>query len=216
MNLKTDEFIDRLRKRLEQPLPGEERQFMMAPLKRERIADVPIETRQPRKSAVLILLFPENGILRTVLIERPVYEGIHSGQVAFPGGKFDEEDKELVNTALREANEELGILTEEVTILGHLTELYITPSNFLVTPFIGFTDKVPVFVPDPREVGKLITIDIELLNDISIKGIKTIVHSSGIKIKTPYYDVEGLTVWGATAMIISELNAVIEESKTIS
>jgi hypothetical protein len=75
---------------------------------------------------------------------------------------------------------------------------------------------IPVFIPNTREVNKVITIDVEALNDISIKGLKSIVHSNGYKIKTPYYDVEGLTVWGATAMIISELNAVIGESKVIS
>lgn len=210
-----ERFIERVKKRLEQTLPGEDRQFLMAPLKRERIRDI-TNDRNPRKSAVLILLYPLEDKAMTVLIERPLYEGIHSGQVAFPGGKFDEGDGELVNTALREAFEEIGVASNEISILGQLTEVYITPSNFMVTPFIGYMKTVPVFIPNLREVNKVITIDLELLNDISIRGIKTITHSSGFKFKTPYYDVEGLTVWGATAMIISELNAVVEESLIIS
>jgi 8-oxo-dGTP pyrophosphatase MutT (NUDIX family) len=211
-----DEFIEKLKKRLEHPLPGEEHQYKMAPLKRSRMSELAMDKINPRKSAVLILLFPFEDKIKTVLIERPVYEGVHSGQVAFPGGKFDIEDISLMNTALREAEEEIGINKSQVTILGNLTDLYIMPSNFLVTPFIGFMKSVPVFLPDSREVNKIITIDIELLSDISIRGEKTISHSNGYKIKTPYYSVEGLTVWGATAMIISEFNAVVEESKTIS
>jgi 8-oxo-dGTP pyrophosphatase MutT (NUDIX family) len=210
-----DKFIEKLKKRLEHPLPGEEHQYKMAPFKRSRMSELAMDKIDPRKSAVLILLFPFEDKIKTVLIERPVYEGVHSGQVAFPGGKFDKDDISLMNTALREAEEEVGINKSQVTILGNLTDLYIMPSNFLVTPFIGFMKSVPVFLPDPREVNKVITIDIELLSDISIKGEKTISHSNGYKIKTPYYSVEGLTVWGATAMIISEFNAVVEESKAI-
>lgn len=211
-----DKFIEKLRKRLKHPLPGEEHQYKMAPLKRLRMSELAMEKIEPRKSAVLILLFPFENVIKTVLIERPVYEGVHSGQVAFPGGKFEKNDIKLVNTALREAEEEIGIKKDIVNILGNLTDLYIMPSNFLVTPFIGFMESVPVFLPDPREVNKIITIDLELLSDISIRGEKTISHSNGYKIKTPYYSVEGLTVWGATAMIISELNAIVKESKAIS
>lgn len=211
-----DKFIERLRKRLQQPLPGEEHQFLMAPLHRERMRDLPVHALDPRKSAVLILLFPQDDKVRTVLIERPVYDGVHSGQVAFPGGKFDPGDAELVNTALRETFEEIGVPGNEITVIGRLTDLYINPSNFLVSPFIGYMKRVPEFVPDAREVNKVITIDLDLLKDTSIKGMKTITHSSGFKLKTPYYEVEGLTVWGATAMIISELNTVLEEADLIS
>ncbi|MDF2438904.1 MAG: CoA pyrophosphatase [Bacteroidota bacterium] len=208
-------FITELKRRLQQPLPGEEIQFQMAPVKRERLSEIPLSERNPRSSAVLILLYPYNNSIRTVLIERPVYEGVHSGQVSFPGGKFEPQDKILENTALREAEEEIGIKSSDVSVLGRLTDLYISPSNFLVSPIIGYTDHIPVFSPDPREVNKVITIGLDLLNDISIRGVKTITYSGGYKIKTPYYNVEGLTVWGATAMIISELNAVVADVNAI-
>lgn len=210
-----ERFIEELRERLTKPLPGENRQFEMAPVKRERISQIERSARTPRQSAVMIILYPQNNLLRTVLIERPVYEGVHSGQVAFPGGKFDEADKTLDRTALRETEEEIGIPATEIRVLGNLTDLYINPSNFLVTPFIGFMKNTPVFKANQREVNKIITIGLNELNDINIKGIKTLTHSSGMKIKTPYYEVEGLTVWGATAMIISELNAIVEEVNAI-
>jgi 8-oxo-dGTP pyrophosphatase MutT (NUDIX family) len=208
-------FIERLEKRLQEVLPGEETQFLMAPEKRPKIKDISPESFDPKRSAVLILLFPINNILKTVLIQRPEYNGVHSGQVAFPGGKFEEADKELANTALRETFEEIGISPADVKILGKLTDLYINPSNFLVAPFVGFMNQVPAFKPNEREVKKIIVIDLDLLGDMAIQGVKTLTHNNGTKIKTPYYDVEGLTVWGATAMIISELNAVIADTKTI-
>jgi 8-oxo-dGTP pyrophosphatase MutT (NUDIX family) len=205
------DFIVKLESRLRLDLPGEEAQFSMAPYSRKRISDIPMEKYQPKRSAVLILLFPEGESVRTLLIQRPEYDGVHSGQIGFPGGKFEEEDKDLRNTAIREASEEIGIIPGEITVIGHLTDLYITPSNFLVSPFIAFSSRRPLLQPDLREVQRIIEVDLLSLSDPSIKGEKVIHHSSGLKIKTPYYDVEGLTVWGATAMMISELNAVVSD-----
>jgi 8-oxo-dGTP pyrophosphatase MutT (NUDIX family) len=210
-----EHFIKNLKNRLSQPLPGEEKQFLMAPMERQRIKDIPSDSYDPKKSSVLILLFPIKNILKTILIKRPEYDGVHSGQVAFPGGKFEDGDGHLANTALRETEEEIGVKADGIEILGKLTDLYINPSNYLVSPFIGYMDSIPSFKQNEYEVQKIIVVSLELLNDISIQGIKTIRHSNGSKIKTPYYDVEGLTVWGATAMIISELNSVVAESKTI-
>lgn len=208
-------FIDQLKIRLQQPLPGEDIQFAMAPLARERIREIPKENYHPRKSAVLILLFPANNSIHTVLIERPVYEGVHSGQIAFPGGRFEDGDVDLGQTALRETFEEIGVQPQGIEILGRLTDLYISPSNFLVSPFIGYTATIPDFIPDAREVQSIIITDLFSMGSME-KGAKTITHSSGFKIKTPYYEIEGFTVWGATAMMISELNAVIAEAKAIS
>lgn len=207
-------FIDQLSARLLQPLPGEEAQFRMAPVARERIRDIPAGSYRPRKSAVLILLFPLAESTGLVLIERPLYDGVHSGQVAFPGGKFEERDLSLRQTALREASEEVGVNPAEIKMIGQLTDIYINPSNFLVSPYIGYADRMPVFTPDAREVKSIIVADLFALGEEGIRGEKTITHSSGFKIKTPYYEIEGLTVWGATAMMISELNAVVKEVVT--
>lgn len=209
-------FIEQLKIRFQKPMPGEEAQFLMAPFNRQRIQQIDPEKYNPKKSAVLILLFPVENCIYTVLIQRPVYEGIHSGQAAFPGGKFEEIDIDLEQTALRETFEEVGVPSNDIEIIGQLTDLYINPSNFLVSPFIGFVNKQPDFIMDAYEVQKIITVDLFSLNDAGIKSEKTITHSNGYKIKTPYYEIDGLTVWGATAMMISELNVIVEESKFIS
>ncbi|OFY82591.1 MAG: hypothetical protein A3F72_00305 [Bacteroidetes bacterium RIFCSPLOWO2_12_FULL_35_15] len=208
-------FIEQIKIRLKEPLPGEDAQLLMAPSRRQFPEEFLVHPNA-KKSAVLILLFPFNNSIHTILIQRPVYEGVHSGQVSFPGGKYEESDLLLSFTALREASEEVGIKTNTVEIIGKLTDLYIRPSNFLVSPFIAYTGQVPDFVIDNHEVQKIISVDLFALDNNEIRSEKTILHSSGSKIKTPYYEIEGLTVWGATAMIISELNRIVNESKIIS
>lgn len=206
-------FIEQLKTRLQQPLPGEEAQYRMAPISRLQNKFISPDIYNPKKSAVLILLFPDHTHIKTVFIERPVYEGVHSGQVAFPGGKFEESDTDLKQTALRETFEEIGVSPDKITIIGQLTDLYINPSNFLVSPFIGYLNEPPDFIIDPREVQKIVTYDLFDLNNDTIRSEKEITFSGGFTLKTPYYDIEGLTVWGATAMMISELNALVEESR---
>lgn len=208
-------FIEQLKIRLQESLPGEEVQFQMAPITRQRITTTLTEQYQPVKSAVLILLFPVEKNIHTLFIHRTEYNGVHSAQVAFPGGKFDETDIDLEQTALREAHEEIGINPKQVKIIGKLTDIYITPSNYLVSPFIGFLNGMPKFVMNTHEVQQIITTDLFHLNNAKIRSEKIITHSNGDKIKTPYYEIEGLTVWGATAMMISELNVVAEEVKNI-
>lgn len=205
-------FIDKLKKQLQEPLPGENAQFAMAPVSRERMKELNLVALKPKKSAVLVLIYNQNDSFKTVLIQRPTYDGVHSAQIAFPGGKFEETDIDLLHTALRETQEEIGIDTQQLEIIGKLTDVYISPSNFLVSPFIAYTSQTPIFKADTREVERIITTDILGLNDSNIKGIKTITHSNGYKIKSPYYNIEGHTVWGATAMMISELNAILERS----
>lgn len=206
-------FIEQLKIRLQQPLPGEEAQYLMAPISRLQNKFLSPEIYNPKKSAVLILLYPDNEHIKTVLIERPVYEGVHSGQVAFPGGKFEEMDIELKQTALRETFEEIGVSPENINIIGQLTDLYINPSNFLVSPFIGYVNEKPDFIKDPHEVQQIVTYNLFELNNDAIRSEKEITFSGGFTLKTPYYDIEGLTVWGATAMMISELNALVKESR---
>lgn len=204
-------FIEQLKIRLQQALPGEKAQFLMAPSGRQKGHDKDIEKLNPRQSAVLILLFPSETGINTLFIQRPVYDGVHSGQVAFPGGKFEETDMDLQQTALRETFEEIGVSADDIQVIGKLTDLYIPPSNFLVSPYIGFIDKQPEFVINAYEVQRIIEADLFSLNEESILTEKVITHSSGFKIKAPCYELEGLTIWGATAMMISELNVVVHE-----
>jgi 8-oxo-dGTP pyrophosphatase MutT (NUDIX family) len=208
-------FIEQLKIRLQQPLPGEAAQFRMAPVNRQRISQEHTGKYKPVKSAVLILLFPAEASIHTLLIQRTEYDGVHSAQIAFPGGKFDDTDTDLQQTALRETQEEIGVDPKQVEIIGKLTDIYITPSNYLVSPFVGVLSTLPALTIDTHEVQQVITTDLFHLNNSAIRSEKKIMHSNGSKIKTPYYEVRGLTVWGATAMMISELNAVAEQAKKI-
>ncbi len=163
-----------------------------------------------RLGAVLILFYPLENDIHTVLIQRPSYEGVHSAQVAFPGGKKEEQDKDLITTALREAEEEVNIHQGSVRVLNQLTELYIPPSNFLVTPVVGVATERPNLQPDAREVQDIMEVSLTELMDKSVRGVKEITPREGVTFNSPYYNIQGRTVWGATAMMISELNAVLE------
>jgi 8-oxo-dGTP pyrophosphatase MutT (NUDIX family) len=158
--------------------------------------------------AVLILLYEEGNTIKTCFIERTQYDGVHSGQIAFPGGK-KEADETLEQTALREAEEEIGVNASDVVILGRLTELYIPPSNFLVHPFVGTIDYKPDFLPQEAEVAEVVEFSVDDLADVRLRGQKKIKLSSGSVVETPYFDLHGKIVWGATAMIISEFLEVI-------
>jgi len=159
-------------------------------------------------SAVLVLLYPVNAKIYTVLMLRPQEQGVHSGQVSFPGGKYEETDGTFMNTALREAGEEMGIIKEQVIIVGELSPLYIPPSNFLVHPFVGYMTEKPVIQPSKDEVKQVIEANIELLLDDTLKDRK-IIEVRGYKIDTPFYNIYGNVVWGATAMILSELEDLL-------
>ena len=193
------------------PLPGTEAQFKMANaerrlnLKRYSVPD------NSRRSAVLILLYESNKAIRFPLIVRPVYDGVHSGQIALPGGSFEEEDKDLQTTALRETEEETGIFSANVKVLGKLSDLYIPPSNFLVTPFVGVHKTKPEFIPHTREVARIVEMDLEKIMDEKLIREKNITLSNGLTILAPYFDLDGLVVWGATAMILSEFRSVVFE-----
>jgi 8-oxo-dGTP pyrophosphatase MutT (NUDIX family) len=172
------------------------------------LKDLLANANNPRDSAVLVLLYPADEKIYVLLMLRTTDTGVHSGQVSFPGGKYETEDGTFKNTALREAGEELGIVKEQVTIIGELSPLYIPPSNFLVHPFVGYSIEKPTILPSNAEVNKVIKMDIELLFDDNLKQRKTI-DVRGYSIDTPYYNIYGNVVWGATAMILSEFEEIL-------
>ncbi|HNW89509.1 MAG TPA: CoA pyrophosphatase [Bacteroidales bacterium] len=164
-----------------------------------------------RKSSVLIPLFEKNSKIFTVLIQRPEYNGVHSAQVSFPGGGYEDKDLSLENTALRETEEEIGIDRTKINIIGSLTDLYIPPSNYRVKPFIGYCNDIGELIPDKHEVKKILTVEInEFSGRKNIKS-KMIRIKNGAEFETSYYDIMGLTVWGATAMILSEFAELYDE-----
>ncbi len=201
-----------LRQRLSLPLPGVDAHYKMANKERRiNMARLKIP-ENPKRSAVLILIYEKGKTIRFPLIVRPVYDGVHSGQVALPGGKVDEKDKSLQATAIRETEEETGIIKKNVRIIGQLSELYIPPSNFLVTPFVGVYNQKPVFVAQKREVARIVETDVEKIMDEKHIYEKEMKLSSGATVLTPYFDLDGLVVWGATAMILSEFKTVLYET----
>ncbi len=201
-------FIEKLKIRLQKPLPGQEAHNVMASETRLKLK-MPTPNERTRESAVLILFYPSDNQILMPLILRPQYDGVHGGQMAFPGGRAEKEDESLVRTALREAQEEIGVRVTDVQVLGTLTKLYIPPSNFHVQPVVGFMSRKPEFYPDPKEVDKVIEISVEEMKNPAIIGRK-VLNVRGIEIDTPFYNILDTTVWGATAMMISELLMVIE------
>lgn len=200
-------FTEDLRRRLQKPLPGEMAHQKMASTARYRLGVKPNE--RTRRSAILICFYPYQHSIYLPLILRPQYDGVHAGQMAFPGGRMERIDENLTRTALREAQEEVGIRVSDVKVLGLLTELYIPPSNFYVQPVVGVLPYRPDFYPDPREVEAVVEVDLNTLLDETIVGDSQI-EVRGLLVDAPFYQIQGYRVWGATAMMISELLMVLE------
>jgi len=202
--------VNKLKAALEGPLPGIASQYQMAPVSRPKFDIENMPEDQYRPSAVMILFcMDEQGDLFIPLIERMAYKGTHSAQVSFPGGKYETEDENLQNTAIRECFEEIG-LKDEIDVIGKLTRLFIPISGFLVEPYVGICKiKNPLIIPHEREVKSVIKLRPEqLLDDAIIE--EGVVPAGDYKIKTPYFLVEGNKVWGATAMMLNELKTVLK------
>lgn len=188
-----------------QPLPGMGSHLELAPAHRKRdVADMN-KRAQAVKSSVLILFYMKEQEPFLVFIQRPVYNGVHSGQIAFPGGRWEETDKSLYHTALREAREEIGIIPEKINFTGKLTDLYIPPSNYLVSPFVGFYETKPRFSPDPHEVSQLIEIPFSFFIQQEALQTTRISIAQSQTLEVPCFDYQGKIIWGATAMILNEL-----------
>ena len=202
------DFINILTAEIKKGLPGTEVQWKMASSDR-MIRNFP---RSPgndaRVAAVLILLYPHNGSVFTVLMQRHDYNGVHGGQISLPGGKQEPQDKDIIQTALREAYEETGVDQENITVIGTLTPLFIPVSNNIVTPVVGWTEERPVFTHQQEEVVFLFDADIKKLLEPDIVKTKQM-KISGEMIDVKYFDYEGHAIWGATAMILHELLTLI-------
>jgi 8-oxo-dGTP pyrophosphatase MutT (NUDIX family) len=198
-------FLRQLRHDLGGTLPGREAQMGMAPLFRTSSGESYDTPRaDARRGGVLASFYPQGNQLYIPLILRPTYTGVHSGQVGFPGGGFDPIDTDLTATALREAYEEVGVHPSEVTVLGHLTPLYVYASNYLVQPTVAWIDYRPDFRLDPYEVAQLIEVPLLDLLNPSNRRVETW-DLRGRTGEVPYFAIQGHTIWGATAMMLSEL-----------
>jgi 8-oxo-dGTP pyrophosphatase MutT (NUDIX family) len=199
----------RLKQKLAGPLPGMDAQYEMAPSGRQRINIKSLAAGTYVESAVLILVCADgSGRLFIPLIERPEYEGVHSGQIALPGGKKDEADRSLQDTAKRECHEELSV-GNDCEILGSLTPIFIPVSGYLVHPFVGFSENAASSMrPDSREVRSVVKLYLEDLLAESVRTEKE-VRAGSTALKAPCFDVDCHAVWGATAMILNEFRHVL-------
>ena len=197
---------------MQAPLPGEEAQYAMAPVNRKKQMAFNINDSVPRKSAVLALLFPDHSEQTALLLmKRAAGQSVHSGQISFPGGQYEPQDKDLRDTALREAHEELGLISSQIKIIGRLTPIYISPSNFNVIPFVGITFQKPVIKLN-EEVDKVLIANIETLLVPEAKQTREI-NVRNERLEVPCFIINHEIVWGATAMMINELLTIIGQSK---
>ena len=207
------DFINYIPKIEKEKLLSTDAHAKMAPL--ERISYLKEENYQennPRQAAVLMLFYPKNKQTHLALIVRNTYPGVHSSQIGFPGGKVEESDFNLEETALRETHEEVGINREKVEIIKSFSQIYIPPSNFLVAPFMGISQQELTFVPDLHEVKRVLEFPIEdFLSEKSITKVK-MSTSYATDIEVPAFMVDKYVVWGATAMMMSELKETIKSA----
>ena len=183
--------------------------FKLAPELRLKYDKDKINANNPKKAAVLAFFYPnKNNDTCFLLTKRASYKGTHSAQVSFPGGKTEKSDINLEETALRESFEEVGIHPNSVKIIRELTDVYIPPSNFLATPFIGYTERTPNFKIN-NEVHKAIEVLVaDLLNDKNIAS--TSISNTYMKnISVPCFKLSNHIVWGATAMMLSEIKELL-------
>lgn len=206
-------FQEFLKQQLQGPLPGKAaHQKLMQ--HRKSIEELDFSKVKPRQSAVLILLYYKNHDWHTVFIERASYEGVHSGQIALPGGKHENFDIDLKNTALREAEEELNIRATKVEIAGKLSSLYVPPSNFLIAPYVGFYTEKPDFRADTTEVASFFEVPLQNLVGENQIVDQTVTLADQTRIKAKGYAFKKHLIWGATAMMVKEFAEIVEDFYT--
>jgi len=204
-----DNLVEVIKRSLNKGLPGTEVQWKMASSDR-MVLDYPRKRKSGSKlGAVLILIYPVGDKYCTVFIQRPDYDGVHGGQIGFPGGKMESKDSTLTETALREACEETGICKDDLNLLGHLTPLYIPVSDIEVTPIIACLDDIPEFRINRQEVVYLIEADLSRFLDPSIIKERAMEVRGNI-MNVKYFDYEDHIIWGATAMMLYELLVIAE------
>jgi 8-oxo-dGTP pyrophosphatase MutT (NUDIX family) len=199
-------FLSGLRARMNESLPAWDAHLKMVPSIRQKEMQKRRNVNQGKKAAVLICFFPDKkDEISFVLIRRNEYDGVHSGQISFPGGRYEEEDDDLIQTALREAEEEVAINSKNIEVLGVLTPIYIPPSNFYVQPVLAWVDHLPDFVPQEAEVSEILKVSLKEILDPACRQEKNIPHQEYKRIQVPCFYIQEHIIWGATAMILSEV-----------
>ncbi len=180
---------------------------LMFPATRQRMAQ---KTERSRQAGVLVLLYPEAGQLHFVLTRRTDTLRGHSGQISFPGGRRDLADATFIHTALRETHEELGVVIPASAVVGSLTPIYIPPSDFEVFPIVAALDHAPRLHPNPHEVAEVFGVPLAALVDDRYKRVEDWPFNDTL-MRVPFYAFNGHKVWGATAIMLSELECRLRE-----
>ena len=206
-------FTKRIVKIANLDLPGEASHYKMAPIERlQELTKQSLKNNKAKKAAVMVLFYPnQDDETLLALILRNTYKGVHSAQVGFPGGKQEPSDISAEHTALRETHEEIGVLQQDITVLKKLTKIYIPPSNFFVQPFIGICKKNKKFILQNSEVKALIEVKLSDFLDDSIYFTRKLSTSYATDIEVPAYLLNNHVVWGATAMMLSEVRELLKQ-----
>lgn len=201
-----------LRRRLAGPLPGRDAQIRLAPIPRRW----PEPDTVLRPAAALLLIYPQGEEWWVPLTVRPGSLRHHGGQVSLPGGRLDRPDESVAEAALREAYEEIGVNPGDVDVLGPLTPLPIAVSGHLLHPVLGAATRRPVFAPSPAEVDRIIEVPVARLvqPDAVAWERRTLLGVPDTSFDIPYFDIDGARVWGATAMILAEFIALLEDVRS--
>jgi 8-oxo-dGTP pyrophosphatase MutT (NUDIX family) len=203
-------LADKLTERLKLPLPGN---VAHEPMRATPVGELRPKFEHkvpPRLGSVLILLYEENGQIKFPLTKRPDYNGTHAGQVSLPGGKA-ELGEDFIQTALRETEEEIGVSQSTIRVIGRLSDFFVIPSNFMITPVVGYASSKPAFTPQESEVDKILEGSLtELLRDDAIQT-KEILAAKTYRLMAPHFLFENEVVWGATAMMLNELRVILKQ-----
>ena len=186
--------------------------IMVPPERKEIMKNLDLTAKNPKKAAVMMLFYPKNSITHLALIVRNSYPGVHSSQIAFPGGRVEEFDENLQETALRETHEEIGISPDEINVIRPFTEIYIPPSNFMVYPFLGYAKNEITFKLQEEEVAGIIELPFSEFMDERIVVSKSMNTSYSEFIEVPCFKVNEHYIWGATAMMLSELKETLKKA----
>lgn len=210
--MKFSRFSEQVVKIKNLPLPGAMAHYKMEPEVRKQFRKKgEMIKADAKKAAVMAIFYPKREQTHLLLILRKEYSGVHSKQIGFPGGKVEDSDRDLLETAKRETFEEVGISGEAIKMIKPLSEVYIPPSNFLVKPYLGLYPEVEPFVIDPIEVEALVEVDLfDFLDDSNIME-QRLTTSYAHDILVPAFKLNGYTVWGATAMMLSEIRDLLKQ-----
>lgn len=206
------EFKNRIVKIEKMELPGEQFHLKMAPIERlQALKKQARDTKTAKNAAVLALFYPsETNETYFVLILRKTYKGVHSAQVGFPGGKWEEGDVDYQATALRETEEEVGVPKNSINVHKKLSEIYIPPSNFFVQPYLGTINKKPRFILQEEEVEAIIEVPLKEFMEDAVKITKRLATSYAKEIEVPAFLLQNNVVWGATAMMLNEVREMLK------